>query len=134
MRTGGGRQYLGRAYKYPGRLGDSPVIGAGPYADSRWGAAACTGCGEWTIRAGIARAVVLYLKMGLSVEAACREAAQDLRALRRDYAGGVTIHALDAEGRPYVLALGDLEEEPYFYGTESMSSPEERRPIAEGWS
>ncbi|MBO0702913.1 MAG: isoaspartyl peptidase/L-asparaginase, partial [Candidatus Dormibacteraeota bacterium] len=32
--------------KYPGRLGDSPVIGAGNYADDRWGAAACTGFGE----------------------------------------------------------------------------------------
>lgn len=35
----------GWAWKYPGRLGDSPVIGAGNYADSRYGAAACTGRG-----------------------------------------------------------------------------------------
>jgi L-asparaginase / beta-aspartyl-peptidase len=123
----------GWAYKYPGRLGDSPVIGAGCYADSRWGAAACTGAGEWTIRAGTARAVVLYLKMGLSLERACREAAGDLRALRRDYAGGVTIHALDTEGRPYVLVVGDMEPEPYFYWAEGMAAPEERLPVIEGW-
>ena len=36
----------GWAYKYPGRVGDSPVIGAGNYCDSRYGAAACTGYGE----------------------------------------------------------------------------------------
>ena len=33
----------GWAWKYPGRLGDSPIIGAGNYADNRYGAAACTG-------------------------------------------------------------------------------------------
>ncbi len=69
----------GWAYKYPGRLGDSPVIGAGNYADSRYGAAACTGQGELAIRAGTARAVVLYLKMGLPLRDACLEAVADLR-------------------------------------------------------
>ncbi|OGO08384.1 MAG: asparaginase, partial [Chloroflexi bacterium RBG_13_60_9] len=42
----------GWAWKYPGRLGDSPLIGAGSYADSRYGACACTGLGEMAIRAG----------------------------------------------------------------------------------
>src|SRR5205814_1382246 len=32
----------GWAYKYPGRVGDSPIVGAGNYCDSRYGAAACT--------------------------------------------------------------------------------------------
>ena len=41
----------GWAWKYPGRLGDSPVIGAGNYAHNRYGAAACTGMGEMAIRA-----------------------------------------------------------------------------------
>ena len=40
----------GWAWKYPGRLGDSPIIGAGNYADNRWGAAACTGRGEMAQR------------------------------------------------------------------------------------
>ena len=35
----------GWAWKYPGRLGDSPIVGAGNYADNRHGAAACTGFG-----------------------------------------------------------------------------------------
>ncbi|MEJ7652563.1 MAG: isoaspartyl peptidase/L-asparaginase [Chloroflexia bacterium] len=38
----------GWAFKYPGRLGDSPIIGAGNYADPL-GAAACTGRGELAI-------------------------------------------------------------------------------------
>ena len=40
----------GWAWKYPGRMGDSPIIGAGNYADNRWGAAACTGRGEMAQR------------------------------------------------------------------------------------
>ena len=45
----------GWAWKYPGRLGDAPIAGAGFYADSRFGAAACTHTGELAIRAGTAR-------------------------------------------------------------------------------
>jgi beta-aspartyl-peptidase (threonine type) len=71
----------GWAWKYPGRLGDSPIIGAGNYADDRYGAAACTGWGELAIRASTARSVVLYLKSGYTLEDACREAFRDLGAL-----------------------------------------------------
>ncbi len=49
----------GWAWKYPGRIGDSPVIGAGLYADNRFGAAACTGMGEMAIRASTARSLVM---------------------------------------------------------------------------
>jgi beta-aspartyl-peptidase (threonine type) len=71
----------GWAWKHPGRLGDSPLIGAGNYADDRYGAAACTGWGELAIRAGTARSVVLYLKQGHSLADACREAFRDLAVL-----------------------------------------------------
>jgi beta-aspartyl-peptidase (threonine type) len=71
----------GWAWKHPGRLGDSPIIGAGNYADDRYGAAACTGWGELAIRAGTARSVVLYLKQGHSLADACREAFRDLAVL-----------------------------------------------------
>ncbi len=54
----------GWAWKYPGRVGDSPIAGAGFYADDRYGAAACTGTGEMAIRAATAHSVVFYLKMG----------------------------------------------------------------------
>ncbi|MCD6291334.1 MAG: N(4)-(beta-N-acetylglucosaminyl)-L-asparaginase [Anaerolineae bacterium] len=115
----------GWAFKYPGRLGDSPIIGAGGYADNRYGAAACTGMGELAIRASTARSVVLYMKMGMTVEEACREAADDLRSLDRRYRGGVTIHAIDAEGRPYVLAV-DRDDVTYWVWTEGMEVPERR--------
>jgi len=91
----------GAAWKYPGRLGDSPVIGAGNYADDRYGAAACTGWGELSIRAGTARQVVEGLRRGLAVEAACREALRELRLLGGVSPGGILMHvvAVDRAGR-----------------------------------
>jgi len=86
--------------KYPGRLGDSPVIGAGNYADSRYGAAACTGMGEMAIRASTARSVVLYLKMGYSLEAAGVQAMQDLRDLGGRFISEMNIIAMDRDGKP----------------------------------
>ncbi|MCU0502174.1 MAG: isoaspartyl peptidase/L-asparaginase [Anaerolineae bacterium] len=131
---GCGVSTCGWAYKYPGRLGDSPIIGAGVYADSRYGAAGCTGMGELTIRTGTARAVVLYMKMGLSVEAACREALADLRAAERRFKGGVTIHAIDAAGQPCVLSVGRFTDTVrWYFWTEGMPAFEERQTLVAGW-
>jgi beta-aspartyl-peptidase (threonine type) len=86
--------------KYPGRLGDTPVIGAGNYADSRYGAAACTGMGEMSIRMSTARSLVLYLKMGYSLEAAGVQAMQDLRDLGGRFISEMNIIAMDRDGTP----------------------------------
>ena len=123
----------GWAFKYPGRLGDSPVIGAGSNADNRYGAAACTGHGELTMRAGTARSVVLYMKLGMAVEEACAEALRDLRALRRDFDGVVTLHALDATGKPHAAAIGPGGELTCWVWQEGMLAPEERSIAAESW-
>jgi beta-aspartyl-peptidase (threonine type) len=56
----------GLAFKFPGRAGDSPLIGAGNYADARFGAAACVGQGELAIRFAAARTAVLHLEAGKS--------------------------------------------------------------------
>lgn len=96
----GGVSTSGWAWKYPGRIGDSPIIGAGNYADNRYGAAACTGRGEMAIRAGTARTVVLYLKMGLPLDTALREAMLDLHAVEDAFSGSMNIIALDRNGVP----------------------------------
>jgi L-asparaginase len=123
----------GWAFKYPGRLGDSPVIGAGCYADNRYGAAACTGMGELTIRAGTARAIVLYMKQGAAVQEAVHEAIADLRSLKRRYRGGVTIHAIDRDGQPYVASVRHEGEVKYWLWAEGMEGPEERGALIEKW-
>jgi L-asparaginase len=116
----------GWGWKYPGRLGDSPIIGAGSYADSRYGACACTHTGEMTIRAGTACSVVLYLKMGLSVEDAVYEAARDLATLETGYLAEVTIHAIDKAGNYKVVGLNSSEEIKYVVWHPGMQSPEVR--------
>ncbi len=88
----------GWAWKYPGRVGDSPVVGAGLYADNRYGAAACTGMGEMAIRAGTARSLVLYLKMGLSLDGAGQEAMSDLDSLGGRYLAGMSFLVLGRDG------------------------------------
>ena len=100
-----GTSTSGWAWKYPGRLGDSPIVGAGSYADTRYGAAACTGAGEMTIRCGTARAVVLYMKKGASVADAVMEAVDDMRALKGGLISRVTIHAIDTRGNHSVVAV-----------------------------
>jgi beta-aspartyl-peptidase (threonine type) len=71
----------GWPWKYPGRLGDSPVIGAGNYCDDRYGAAACTGWGELAIRGATAHTVVSGLSAGLLLGAAAERAINALRGL-----------------------------------------------------
>jgi beta-aspartyl-peptidase (threonine type) len=71
----------GWAYKYPGRVGDSPIVGAGSYCDSRYGAAACTGYGELAIRGVTAKTAVDRLAAGVSVAAVARAAIADANAL-----------------------------------------------------
>jgi beta-aspartyl-peptidase (threonine type) len=88
----------GWAWKYPGRLGDSPIIGAGNYADNRWGAAACTGRGEMAQRCLTAHTVVMLLRFGKSLSEALTIAAEDLRALDDPYASEMNILAIDAGG------------------------------------
>jgi len=114
----------GWAWKYPGRLGDSPIIGAGSYADSRYGACACTHTGEMSIRAGTARSVVLYLKMGLSVTDAVYEAARDIADLETGYLDEVTIHAVDKAGNHKVIGLNSSEEIRYVIWQPGMVKPE----------
>jgi L-asparaginase len=105
-----GTSTSGWAFRYPGRLGDSPVVGAGLYADTRYGACGCTHVGEMTIRAGTARAVVLYMKKGATVEQACLEALRDLRDLRGGFLGPVMVHAIDRDGRVCCAATGPMTE------------------------
>ncbi len=120
----GGVSTSGWAYKYPGRLGDSPIIGAGLYVDNRYGAIACTHTGEMTIRAGTSRAIIAYIKKGATVEEACHEALDDLRALKGGHIGDVVIHAIDRAGTPYVVGLGFEEGIPYWFWTGVMKGVE----------
>ncbi len=86
-------------FKYPGRLGDTPLVGAGVYADNRYGAAACTGRGEMAVRAATAHSVVMAMRYGASVEEAVRDAIEDADSLDDPYGTGLNVVALDPQGR-----------------------------------
>lgn len=64
----------GLAWKIPGRIGDSPIIGAGSYCDNEVGAAVATGVGEEVIRISGCFLVVELMRNGLHPQRACEEA------------------------------------------------------------
>ena len=111
----------GWAWKYPGRVGDSAVIGAGGYADSRYGAAACTGRGEMAIRACASKTVVSNLKAGMSLREACSEAMKEMAALPDRNWSWVDIIAVDRNGNP--IGCSWKNDRVVHYITETMTAP-----------
>lgn len=70
----------GMAFKMHGRVGDSPIIGAGLYVDNEVGAATATGQGEEVIRICGSFLVVEFMRQGHSPEEACKKAVQRIQA------------------------------------------------------
>lgn len=84
----------GLAYKIPGRVGDSPIIGAGLYVDNEIGAAGSTGRGEANLLSCSSVMIVEYMRQGKSPEEAC------LLACKRIAAQTKMKRLLDEKGRP----------------------------------
>ena len=70
----------GLSYKMHGRVGDSPIIGAGLFVDNEVGAATATGMGEAVIRIAGSHTVVELMRQGVSPEEACRQAVERIIA------------------------------------------------------
>ncbi len=81
----------GVSMMFPGRVGDSPLIGAGVYADDRAGAVSMTGLGESIIRQGMARQIVFSMENGKSPLTATREALKSLVQRIKGEAGCLTL-------------------------------------------
>lgn len=79
----------GMAYKLHGRVGDSPIIGAGLFVDNEVGAATSSGTGEEVIRICGTHLVVEFMRQGNSPEMACKKAVQ--RIVNRDKAKAKTL-------------------------------------------
>lgn len=91
----------GLAYKLPGRVGDSPIIGAGLYVDDQAGAAGATGVGEEIIRIGGSLFIVEQMRSGKSPQEACELACKraNAAAVRRGvHPAQVAFLALDPKG------------------------------------
>lgn len=84
----------GMSWKVPGRVGDSPIIGAGQYCDNEVGAAGSTGRGEANIKVCGAFLAVEFMRMGMTPEAALMKVMERVIAMTEK-------RLLSDNGRPY---------------------------------
>ena len=75
----------GLAWKIHGRVGDSPIIGAGLFVDNSVGAACATGKGEAVIRIAGSAIIVELMRAGKTPQEACEEAVERIVHRQRDY-------------------------------------------------
>lgn len=97
----------GMAFKMRGRVGDSPIIGAGLYVDNEVGAATSTGVGEEVIRIVGSHLVVELMRQGHAPEAACRKAVERIISRNPQKAKEIQVGflAMDKKGRYGAYAL-----------------------------
>jgi N4-(beta-N-acetylglucosaminyl)-L-asparaginase len=84
----------GLSWKLPGRVGDSPIIGAGQYCDNEVGAAGSTGRGESNIKVCGAFLAVEFMRQGMTPEQALIKVMERVIAMTEK-------RLLDDKGRPY---------------------------------
>ncbi len=91
----------GRTGKRPGRVGDSPIIGAGTFAESAVCAVSATGAGEFFVRFTVASEVRARMRyQGKSLEAAAREVIAELKAAGGE-GGLIAVDPRGAIAMPY---------------------------------
>ena len=96
----------GLAWKYHGRVGDSPIIGAGLFVDNDIGAACATGKGEAVMKIAGSHTVVELMRQGLSPAAACEEAVHRIAKKQSDYREfQVAFLALNKNGESGAFAI-----------------------------
>ncbi len=100
----------GTRHKLPGRVGDSPLVGSGGYADNWTAAVSATGHGESLMKIIISKRVCDLVSDGLSAQAAC-DAAIQMLAERVNGSGGLI--AIDARGQ--IGVARNTEAMPYAY-------------------
>jgi beta-aspartyl-peptidase (threonine type) len=76
----------------PGRIGDTPLIGSGVYADNEAGAVSMTGLGEGIIRAGLAKEICCNLLRGMSPQRATEKALKRLQVRIHGEAGAIVLN------------------------------------------
>jgi len=102
----GGCSTSGLAFKMHGRVGDSPIIGAGLYVDNEVGAAVATGLGELVMRTLSSFLVVELIKNGATPQEACQEAILRIAKKNPDFKDyQVGLLALNKSGQSGAFAL-----------------------------
>jgi N4-(beta-N-acetylglucosaminyl)-L-asparaginase len=102
----GGCSTSGLAFKMHGRVGDSPIIGAGLFVDNEVGAAVATGLGELVMRTLSAFLVVELMRKGVTPQQACQEAIQRIVNKNPDFKDlQVGLIAMNKSGQTGAFAL-----------------------------
>ena len=112
--------------KKKGRVGDSPIVGSGFYADSKRGAAAATGLGEDLMKGCISYEIVRLMGEGMHPQEACETAVNRLDAelkSRRGQAGDLSLIAMNNKGewgaatniQEFTVVVATEEQEPAVY-------------------
>lgn len=126
-----GTSTSGLFMKKPGRVGDSPVIGSGFYADSEIGGATATGLGEDLMKGMVSYEIVSLMGAGLSPQEACEKVVDKLDKKlkdRRGNAGDLSVVAMDKDGNygvatnieGFSFAVVTENQEPIVYLVEAM--------------
>jgi N4-(beta-N-acetylglucosaminyl)-L-asparaginase len=97
----------GMGFKMRGRVGDSPIIGAGMFVDNEVGAVAATGQGEDVIRVCGSHTVIEFMRQGMSPEQACRAAVERIARIKKEKAKDIQVAfiALNKKGEHGAYAL-----------------------------
>ncbi|MBL7742780.1 MAG: N(4)-(beta-N-acetylglucosaminyl)-L-asparaginase [Chitinophagaceae bacterium] len=97
----------GMGFKMRGRLGDSPIIGAGLFVDNEIGACTATGQGEDVIRVAGSHTVVELMRQGLPPEAACKKAIERIIRIKKEKAKDIQVAflALNKKGEVGAFAI-----------------------------
>ena len=97
----GGCSTSGLAYKLPGRVGDSPILGSGLYVDGQVGAAGATGIGENVMRHCGSFLIVELMRSGMDPATACRTAIERIAKTDKKKPSELHINflAIDKQGR-----------------------------------
>lgn len=97
----------GAGFKMRGRLGDSPIIGAGLFVDNEVGACTATGQGEDVIRVAGSHSVIELMRQGLSPEAACKKVIERIARIKKEKAKDIQVAfiALNKKGQVGSYAL-----------------------------
>jgi N4-(beta-N-acetylglucosaminyl)-L-asparaginase len=97
----------GLGFKMRGRLGDSPIIGAGLFVDNEVGACTATGQGEDVIRIAGSHTVIELMRQGLSPEAACKKAIERIVKIKGEKVKDIQVAflALNKKGQAGSFAI-----------------------------
>ena len=121
----------GAGFKMRGRLGDSPIIGAGLFVDNEVGACTATGQGEDVIRVAGSHSVVELMRQGLSPEAACKKIIERIIKIKEEKAKDIQVAFLAVNKKGQVGAYSIHKGFEYAIRTNEMEKMVKAKSIME---